>query len=319
MELNEYKNLGLIIEQPDKFDYYFGGEKEDYTREELTDGDWEKYLSSKELQISVYFDTKACVTFSSLNVLEAVFNYKLINNLFTFEQLNFLTENWYVVNGKVEFSDRYIAKLSNTSKNWNSWRIVADAIREWWLVPEFKYPYPITQRTPIFDWDDYYKTVPQDIIDLGKMFLEYFQLNYETVLERDFNNALPYSPIQIYVTAWYKNSEWLYYKPEDKRYNHAVTKFNREDQVFDHYNPFIKNLTPGYDYYNSGYIWFVNNMTNDKAKVLKDKNSSAVGVWLPAISEDVLKSYALNMSINLPMAEEGIDWDNAINGEFELK
>lgn len=64
----------------------------------------------------------------------------------------------------------------------------------------------------------------------------------------------------------------------------------------------------------------INNMTNESAKILKDANSSAVGVWLPAISEDVLKSYCLNMGINLPFSSDGkIDWQNAINGEFQLK
>lgn len=61
-------------------------------------------------------------------------------------------------------------------------------------------------------------------------------------------------------------------------------------------------------------------MTNDTAKILKDKNSSAVGIWLPAISEAVLKSYALNMGKVLPLKADGsIDWDKSIDGEFEYK
>lgn len=64
----------------------------------------------------------------------------------------------------------------------------------------------------------------------------------------------------------------------------------------------------------------INNMTNDSAKILKDKNSSAVGIWLPAISEDVLKSYCLNMGITVPYKESGeIDWEKLIQGNFELK
>lgn len=60
------------------------------------------------------------------------------------------------------------------------------------------------------------------------------------------------------------------------------------------------------------------NMVNETAKILKDKNSSAVGIWLPAISEDVLKSYCLNMGKVLPLTADGkIDWDKAIEGLIE--
>ena len=66
-----------------------------------------------------------------------------------------------------------------------------------------------------------------------------------------------------------------------------------------------------------------NNMTNERIKVLKDKNSSAVGFFLPATSEDVAESYALNFGIEVPKVEGNnnvpqIDWDNFIQGEFEL-
>lgn len=60
-----------------------------------------------------------------------------------------------------------------------------------------------------------------------------------------------------------------------------------------------------------------NNTMNESAKILKDANSSAVGIWLPAISEDVLKSYALNMGKVLPMKDGKIDWEKAIEGTFE--
>lgn len=62
-----------------------------------------------------------------------------------------------------------------------------------------------------------------------------------------------------------------------------------------------------------------NNNNMSTAKILKDKNSSAVGIWLPAISEDVLRSYGLNMGKEIPMKDGHVDWENAIEGEFEYK
>lgn len=59
---------------------------------------------------------------------------------------------------------------------------------------------------------------------------------------------------------------------------------------------------------------------NEKVKILKDKNSSAVWVLLPAISEDVLKSYCLNMNKQIVLNASGeIDWKSTIDWEFEEK
>jgi hypothetical protein len=67
-----------------------------------------------------------------------------------------------------------------------------------------------------------------------------------------------------------------------------------------------------------------NNMIKEGARVLKDKNSSAVGIFLPAISEAVLKSYCLNFGKEVPEKHINnglteIDWENLLDGEYELK
>lgn len=71
--------------------------------------------------------------------------------------------------------------------------------------------------------------------------------------------------------------------------------------------------------FNPWNIIIKNNNMNESVKVLKDKNSSAVGVWFPAISEAVLKSYLLNVNKELPMKNREIDWEKLIDGEFEYK
>jgi hypothetical protein len=63
----------------------------------------------------------------------------------------------------------------------------------------------------------------------------------------------------------------------------------------------------------------VNNNSMSTSKILKDKNSSAVGIWMPAISEDVLKSYCLNAGKEIPIKDGKIDWDKIIEGEFQYK
>ena len=45
-------------------------------------------------------------------------------------------------------------------------------------------------------------------------------------------------------------------------------------------------------------------------KLIKDKNSKAVGFWLPAVSEDGLRSMALNYGYKIPLKANGtVDWE----------
>lgn len=61
-------------------------------------------------------------------------------------------------------------------------------------------------------------------------------------------------------------------------------------------------------------------MENTFPKIIKDKNSKAVGFWLPATSPDALTSMALNFGKTIEKNEAGeIDWDKTIEGELELK
>jgi len=62
------------------------------------------------------------------------------------------------------------------------------------------------------------------------------------------------------------------------------------------------------------------NMDESNVKVLKDRNSSAVGIWLPCTSPEALKSLMLNFGrgeIQMPTTQE--EWDALIEGEFSLK
>jgi len=63
-----------------------------------------------------------------------------------------------------------------------------------------------------------------------------------------------------------------------------------------------------------------NNMAKSNVKIVKDKNSSAVGIWLPATSPEALESYCLNFGIEVPKKDDGsIDWEKWINGEATFK
>jgi hypothetical protein len=55
-------------------------------------------------------------------------------------------------------------------------------------------------------------------------------------------------------------------------------------------------------------------------KIIKDADSPAVGIWLPATSPEALESYCLNFGLVVPKKADGsIDWDKWIQGTLTLK
>lgn len=84
------------------------------------------------------------------------------------------------------------------------------------------------------------------------------------------------------------------------------------EEWFDNSNRFIFNPWVLIDKKNKK-----ENMSN--VKIIKDSESSSVGVWIPALSEEVLKSYCLNFGIEVPKKQGEIDWNSLIDGELTLK
>lgn len=61
------------------------------------------------------------------------------------------------------------------------------------------------------------------------------------------------------------------------------------------------------------------NMTKSNIKIIKDSNSPAVGIWLPALSPEALESYCKNFGIDIPRNAKGeVDWDKWIDGTMQL-
>jgi hypothetical protein len=197
-------------------------------------GNYTDYIPKWESQIGVYFDSMSCVSFSALDCLETIMacqfsNYNLTDT--------FRDENEYI-----NFSDRYIAKLSGTTRQGNYFTAVGDAIRKFGLVRESQWDFPYKQRTPVFAWEDYYKEVPQELIVEGKDFLNYFDVKYKLIPINQVNikEQLKYGTLQIsystsspIVNGIYQNNI-AYHNP-----NHAVMIYNVRDdgviEVLDHY------------------------------------------------------------------------------------
>lgn len=262
----------VIFQKVMNMDWFFGYnnpvDKSKFTN------NWWGYKPTDETQRYSKFDPWDCTSRSPANILEFGFNYKVKNNLFSERAISFLNgknclnASYFDKNGSINFLDKFNAILSGTIPGkGNSFRRPADVMRNFGMVPE-----------SAFDWDKYgYKINATEYYDeksieflkpLGEEFLEIFQLNYEVVYQKDFHKAIWYSPIEVGVNAWTRKGQ---YYVNNGYINHATVIANIPNhfEIFDSYSPFIKNLSPDYDFMDYGYIWFVTEKRNNM--ILKDK------------------------------------------------
>jgi hypothetical protein len=167
-------------------------------------GDWRPYLVKEEHQYSDNTDTMACVSFSCNNDLEI--------------QTKFLTSQ------EVNYSDRFLAKLSGTTHDGNYLDKVAETARKIGLVKEEEWPAPGN-----YTWDQYYAPIPQDVINRAVK----LDIAYESVpVNADsLRYHLKQAPLQITI-------------PEPHP-NHAVVLVAVEGDTvyyFDTYIPALKQI-----------------------------------------------------------------------------
>ena len=205
------KNTGVIIDVRWR-DFFAGGETGAAPKELIKDGNFDAFLPDEETQYKNLIDVFACVSFSALNSLESVFNYLLSEGLFSVAQVKFLKDNNYIdkLTGKVNFSDRFTAKMSGTTKNGNSLGAVGDSIRKnHGLIPESLFPWPKDMdkmKNADERWNLYYQSPSAEAIALGKKFLEYFAITYQWIVLDGVTKGshieviesfLKYGPVQI--------------------------------------------------------------------------------------------------------------------------
>lgn len=211
------KNFGIIKANVSPRDWVFGSSTPLYKGGlENKLADWKPYLPVKEKQKYKGLETMACVSFSACNCLETVYKYKYDKEL--------------------NFSDRALAKLSDTTKWGNYLYKVADMAREGLLTEQnWTYPYSGAEYT----WDEYYEDIPTDVLKDRKYNKASMEINHEWVEKEDFIEALRYSPIQVTCYAWFKGDDGLYHRFNGKDENHAVmlvkAKKGEYWEIFDTY------------------------------------------------------------------------------------
>lgn len=273
------ENTGLIIKE----------QKEDFIAGALpyknVCDDWTPYLPTDEKQHGVYFDTMACVSFSALNLVETQINCLIANKTLRGTDLSELTTLGFIVNGKFEASDRFTAKMSGTTRRGNYLQKVWESIRHDGLLPEKDWGYPRTQRTPVFDWDDYYKEISEDLKYKAKQILRYFDFSYEWTVNgkiteysnneiEELRRQLKHAPLQLGAPIC-PTINGIKEPCGKTKSSHATMIYKVDDIIrnFDHYDPIRKKLSLKYimPYILKGVATYKSN--NKKMKIIGDNKS----------------------------------------------
>lgn len=170
-------------------------------------GDWDAFLPSGENQWSNRGDSMSCVSFSAINAIE--------------------TQEKFLTGSAPNYSDRWIAKMSNTMRNGNYLWAVADAIRKYGLVLEEDYRSPLS-----YTWDEYHADIPpaklEELLAKGKEWLKKWSISYEWVTPTEANLELHQKHAPLQVTIPGHAIEEVQQRSSDFRY-------------FDTYFPYLKS------------------------------------------------------------------------------
>jgi hypothetical protein len=232
-------------------------------------GDWTQYLPPGEWQRGNRADSMSCVTFSALNSIE--------------------TQEYAATGERVNYSDRWIAKMSERTKEGNYLYKVADAIRKYGLVKESSYPAP---ANPNWTFEEYMAEIPAalktKLLAEGQEWLkthkvEYEWLGYLTVPE--FQKHLKHALLQVVIPG------------------HAVEGFKQVQTItnfFDSYEPFAKqtptaNITDALKL-----VLTITNMPKNQTRPVKGKDGKTIWICTPCSNMEVLKERASIEGFELP-------------------
>lgn len=214
----------------------------------------EKFLPTGELQ-NIGDEKMDCVSRGYHNVLETKFTYALQTGKIKPENAQWLKDNGYVKDNKIEFSDVFTAILSGTTRDGNSMKAPAESIRKNGLVPKSK-------LVQLRSWEDNYDTkrITTELKNLGQEFLKRWAINYEQVYLSDLESLLKRDCANLAGYAWPKPKNGVYPKTKGN-INHAFMAFLPLTYIFDNYlegkDDWIKLLASDYIFYEYGYRPFV--------------------------------------------------------------
>ncbi len=214
------------------------------------DGNIIPLLPKFEPQSHTYFDDFGCVA----NSLETGIQVLCKKMLPTFsESLQKLITEKYMKDGEIDFSNRDLIVLSGTVPNkGNSGDKVLATAQSEGLIPQTLGDWDPASRDPKNTLENFYlygrSAEAQEVAD---EFNKHLKITGEWTGREKWEEASKKGVLQLYVNAWYLNSEGKYYNPNGK-HNHATIMVDYfAVQLFDTYKPEIKTLSS----WNDAYYW----------------------------------------------------------------
>ena len=213
-ELKEGQNTGIIEAGPPSGGWVDGGETGAALVVLEESGQFDLYLPEEESQFQLVdratFDTQGCVTESGTNDIETLITRLRTKGLLPATHEAFLKNGGYInpQSGKVNFSDRFTAKMSGTTRAGNYLGAVWESMRDLHgLLPESDLPFPDMSDLPgpeneATRWERYYADISQAHQAKAKKFLDYFKITYQWILVGTPDNTklrayMKYGPMQI--------------------------------------------------------------------------------------------------------------------------
>lgn len=221
--------------------------------------DWEEVKITEEPQRYRLFDAMMCVSSSETNTEEKQIQY-FIDNGVVINGINYEIDvdkikDWIDENGKVNLSERFLAKVSNTTTTGNSPMRVMDARRKFGLPPERMWSIqPFIDGN--FNRGEFYKEIPQAVKDKALEWNKYWDIYYERLPENPSASVIKYHLLQAPI--WWASATcpgWFgadiisacSLAPSHMHLGQKLT--DKWKGTFDSYDPYDKKLAPNYKIY----------------------------------------------------------------------
>lgn len=184
-------NTGLILQARKPRDWEQGGIVGAEWGVENSSGQWMDFLPEGEMQSRYGLETMSCVSQSFCNVHEIFLKKRGID---------------------IDFSDRYLAKMSGTSKQGNTFWAVAEAARKYGMIKEEDWDW----KPEYNEWSEYYAQVPVEVQEKTIEDWDY-QYRWVDVGNEAIMEGLKYSPLQVcnewhaFCIVGYDSRGWITY------------------------------------------------------------------------------------------------------------
>lgn len=231
-------------------------------------GDWSPYFGNYEQQKWGGFDSNSCWCLSGINCIEDQLEWLYKNGMFSPEATSFFTTNGYIdSDGDFSLSERFIEILGGSKDKGNAQVAFWQLGQKYGMIPRSMLSYTNTQAWNDSTRDqfiaDYFnpKVVTNDMMLLGKQFLKYVTIAYQTIGKswatpdiQILRAALKQAPVQIGFPIPKNVSNYNYQNPivYDGSVNadHATELYAIDDKgqydFYDQYEPHLKVLSSNY-------------------------------------------------------------------------